>query len=173
LDTISITFVNSNEEFKNQFLIEKEYLKSLLGDYIIRISHIGSTAIKNIRTKPIVDILIESNQKDFQFIKVILLKDNYILMSGNVNKMSFNKGYTINGYDKNVFHIHVKKYDDCDELYFRDYLIDNPDVVKQYENLKYELYNKYNPNRDLYTEGKSKFIKEIVKLSKKEYKDRY
>ena len=51
-----IYFVDSNAEFEQQFSDEKEYLISLLGNYIKRISHIGSTAIKNIKTKPIVDI---------------------------------------------------------------------------------------------------------------------
>ncbi len=46
-----IYFVDSNAEFEQQFLDEKEYLISLLGDYVKRISHVGSTAIKNIKTK--------------------------------------------------------------------------------------------------------------------------
>lgn len=95
------------------------------------------------------------------------------MMDEKSNKISFNKGYTINGYDDNVFHIHIKKYGDCDELYFRDYLNDHCDIAKQYEKLKEELYNKYKPNRDLYTSGKSEFIKKIIKLAKIKYKDRY
>lgn len=45
----------------------------------------------------------------------------------------------------------------CDELYFRDYLNCHSDKVKEYEQLKFALYNKYQPNRDLYTKGKSEF----------------
>ena len=68
--------------------------------------------------------------------------------------------------------LHVK-YKDCDELYFRDYLNDNIEVAKEYEKLKLYLYNKYNPNRDLYTEGKTDFVIKIVKLAREKYKDRY
>nr|MDE6659551.1 GrpB family protein [Eubacterium sp.] len=54
-----ISFTDYNENFKRVYLAEENILKTLLGNYIKRISHIGSTAINNIKTKPIVDILIE------------------------------------------------------------------------------------------------------------------
>jgi len=153
-----ITFTDYNENFKDIYLEEENILKSLIGNYIKRISHIGSTSIKNIKTKPIVDILIETNFSNKDIIKEILLNNNYILMNESIDKISFNKGYTINGYSDNVFHIHIKKYRDCDELYFRDYLNDNLPKAKEYEKLKLGLYDKYKPNRDLYTEGKKNLL---------------
>lgn len=167
-----ITFVD-NKNFDDQYFEEEKNLKHLLGIYISRISHIGSTAIKNIKTKPIVDILIEIDFNNKDIVKNILINNNYILMNDCLNKISFNKGYTASGYADKVFHIHIKKYGDCDELYFRDYLNDNESKAKEYEKLKLDLYYKYNPNRDLYTKGKTEMINEIVNLAKKEYKDRY
>lgn len=87
--------------------------------------------------------------------------------------MSFNRGYSIEGYTDKVFHIHIKKYKDCDELYFRDFLNDNKDKSKEYEKLKLELYNKHQPNRDLYTEGKTVFVNEVANLAKEVYKNWY
>lgn len=168
-----ITFVDSDINFKNIYLEEEQNLQSLLGDYIKRIGHIGSTSIENIKTKPIVDILIEITFDNKSVVKDILLNNNYLLMNESSNKISFNKGYNINGYADKVFHIHIKKYGDCDELYFRDYLNNNKDKSKEYEKLKLELYDKYKPNRDLYTDGKTKFVNEIVNLAKDIYKDRY
>lgn len=168
-----IYFVDSNAEFEQQFSDEKEYLISLLGNYIKRISHIGSTAIKNIKTKPLVDILIEIDFENKDNVKEILLNNNYILMCESPDKISFNKGYTANGYADKVFHIHIKKYGDCDELYFRDYLNDNDEKAKEYEKLKEELYNKYNPNRDLYTAGKSDFVNAVTESAKMKYGNKY
>lgn len=168
-----ITFTDYSEEFKTVYLQEEQNLKSLLSKYIKRISHIGSTSIKNIKTKPIVDILIEINFENKDIIKDILLDNNYLLMSETPDKISFNKGYTINGYADKVFHIHIKKYGDCNELYFRDYLNDNPSKAKEYEKLKLELFQKYQPNRDLYTNGKTEFVNEIINLAKEKYKNRY
>ena len=168
-----ITFTDNTDNFKNIYLDEEKILKSLLGNYITRISHIGSTSITNIKTKPIIDILIEINFDDKAIVKDILLNNNYILMSESINKISFNKGYTITGYADKVFHVHIKKYGDCDELYFRDYLNENQQKTMEYEKLKLDLFNKYKPNRDLYTDGKKEFVKKIVKLAKEKYKDRY
>lgn len=168
-----IKFTDYHKKFERIYLDEQNILKSLLGNYINRISHIGSTSIENIKTKPIVDILIEIDFDDKDIVKDILLNNDYILMSETLDKISFNKGYTINGYADNVFHIHIKKYGDCDELYFRDYLNDNLPKAKEYEQLKLELYDKYKPNRDLYTEGKRKFVNETVNSARKKYKDRY
>lgn len=168
-----IYFVDSNAEFEQQFSDEKEYLISLLGDYVKRISHVGSTAIKNIKTKPIVDILIEIDFVDKDIVKEILLDNHYILMCETPDKISLNKGYTANGYADKVFHIHIKKYGDCDELYFRDYLNDNDEKAKEYEKLKEELYNKYNPNRDLYTAGKSDFVNAVTESAKMKYGNKY
>ena len=168
---IELTAYNKN--FKTMYLNEESILKSLLWNYTKRISHIGSTSIENIKTKPIVDILVEIDFCNKDIVKDILLKNDYILMSETLDKISFNKGYTINGYADNVFHVHIKKYGDCDELYFRDYLNDNEQKAKEYENLKIELYNKHKPNRDLYTDGKREFIHEVVRLARKKYKNRY
>lgn len=92
-----ITFVDSNNNFKNIYLDEEQNLKLILSNYINRISHIGSTSIKNIKTKPIVDILIEINFDNKDKVKDILINNDYILMNEIANKISFNKGYTING----------------------------------------------------------------------------
>lgn len=168
-----IYFVDNNAKFEKQFSAEKDNISLLLGSYAKRISHIGSTAISNIKTKPIVDILIEIDFANKDNVKKLLLKNGYILMHETFNKLSFNKGYTINGYSDNVFHIHIKEYGDCDELYFRDYLNDNYEKAQEYEKLKEALYNQYKPNRDLYTAGKSDFVKAITETAKKKYKNRY
>lgn len=168
-----ITFVNYSDEFKKIYFNEEKNLKLLLGNKINRINHIGSTSIKNIKTKPIVDILIEIDFDNKYIVKQILINNGYVLMNENINKISFNKGYTINGYADKVFHIHIKKYRDCDELYFRDYLNDNKSIAMEYEKLKLKLFSKYKSNRDLYTVGKSEFVNKVVVLAKEKYKDRY
>lgn len=172
-DLFPIIFVDHTSNFKKIYFEEEQNLISLLGNNIMRINHIGSTSIVNIKTKPIIDILIEINFANKETVKDILLSNTYILMNENDNKMVFNKGYTINGYANKVFHIHIKRYGDCDELYFRDYLNDNKSKAIEYEKLKLELFNKYQPNRDLYTEGKSNFVKEVVNLAKEKYDNRY
>lgn len=94
-------------------------------------------------------------------------------MSKSKTRLSLNKGYTENGYADRVFHIHVHIRGDNDELYFRDYLNDNPKVAKDYENLKLGRWDKFRNNRDGYTEAKEIFVSEFTKTAKEKYKDRY
>lgn len=146
---------------------EMRMLSSLLAQYYPIISHIGSTAIPDIQSKPIVDILVEiSLDIEWQTIKDILERNGYICMSESETRMSFNKGYTLVGYADKLFHVHVHRTGDNDEILFRDYLIANPESAKEYEKLKLSLLPMYKNNRDGYTEAKSEFIKLIVRLAK-------
>ena len=165
-----------NPEYKNWYLEEKEKLIKVLDeDKIMRINHIGSTAVKGLIAKPTVDILLEIN-KDYnlKYLKDTLKKGNWILMHendlDNLN-LVFNKGYTPEGFVKKVFHLHVRYPGDYDELYFRDYLIKYDKVAKKYEKLKKDLEKKYKNNRDAYTEAKSDFIEKWTKEARKEFED--
>ena len=94
-------------------------------------------------------------------------------MSQSENGMSFNKGYTESGFAKRVFHLHLRYAGDNNELYFRDYLIENSDVAKEYEDLKLNLWKKYEHNRDAYTNAKTEFVKKYTEKAKVLYGNRY
>lgn len=146
---------------------EIEALYNILADFSPAISHIGSTAISDILAKPIVDILVEIPQGyDWAEIRKILENFDYICMSVAENRMSFNKGYTPEGFAKKVFHVHIRNVGDNDEIYFRDYLINHIDIAREYEALKRSLLPAYKNNRDGYTEAKSKFVKRVTELAK-------
>ena len=142
---------------------EMRLLSSLLVKYHPIISHIGSTAIPDIQAKPIVDILVEvSPGIEWLPIIEILERNGYICMSESGSRISFNKGYTPSGYADKVFHVHVHRTGDNDEILFRDYLIAHPESAKEYETLKVSLLPEYRNNRDGYTEAKTEFVKKIV-----------
>ena len=139
-----------------------------------RISHIGSTAIPSIWAKPIVDILVEipkgRNLLDY---KALIINSGYICMSQSENGLSFNKGYTENGFAERVFHLHLRYAGDNNELYFRDYLIEHPDVAKEYEELKLKLWKKYEHDRDGYTNAKTELVKRYTDKARILYWNRY
>lgn len=152
---------------------QEEYtlLSAILSkNYIVRINHIGSTAIKGIWAKPIIDILVEIiEQTNMQLICDILTENGYLCMSQSENRMSFNKGYTERGFSEKVFHLHLRYIGDNDELYFRDYLNEHADIAKEYENLKISLWKLYEHNRDRYTNEKGNFIANVMKMAKEKY----
>ncbi|MBQ8537953.1 MAG: GrpB family protein [Clostridia bacterium] len=152
---------------------EEGLLKNDLSSHV-RISHIGSTAISSIWAKPIVDILVEipkgSQLLDY---KALIINSGYICMSQSENRLSFNKGYTENGFAERVFHLHLRYAGDNDELYFRDYLIEFPEAAREYEKLKLSLWKEYEHNRDAYTNAKAELVKKYTKQARMKYGNRY
>lgn len=162
-----ITLSEHNNDWKNWYEEEKQVIMELLGDNNFKINHIGSTAIKDIWAKPIIDILMEIPKNiSMETIKEIFVSNGYICMSEKENRKSFNKGYTNKGFAQRVFHIHLCYDGDNDELYFRDYINHNPVLAKEYEKLKIALWKKYQYNRDAYTDAKSDFVEKYTNYAK-------
>ena len=133
---------------------------------IERISHIGSTAVKGISAKPIVDILVELKKDSNMEAACRLLCDaGWICMSRGNGRISLNKGYTENGFAERVFHLHLRYAGDNDEICFRDYLNTHPDTVREYEKLKLGLWKKYEHDRDGYTAAESEFVEKYTEIA--------
>ena len=117
--------------------------------------------------KPIIDILIVVNSLEvMQQVAKILQNNCYLIMSKAENRISLNKGYTENGFEEKVFHLHLRLNNDIDEVYFCDYLNNNPKIAKEYEKLKLQLWKKFEHNRDAYTDAKTEFVTKYTKLAK-------
>lgn len=159
-----------NNKWGSWYEEEKKYIMSFLHNKDLKIHHIGSTAIKNIWAKPIIDILIEIPENiSMEQIKRELTGNGYICMSEEENRKSFNKGYTSEGFAEKVFHVHLRYFGDNREIYFRDYMNNNPALAKEYEKLKLSLWKKYEHDRDAYTDAKSDFVRKYTECAKKEY----
>ena len=159
--------------WKEQYLEEESLLKNVLPQ-VKRISHIGSTAISSIWAKPIIDILVEVPKgSDLIDYKDFIINNGYICMSQSEERISFNKGYTEGGFSDRVFHLHLRNCGDNDELYFRDYLIEHPNVAREYEELKLKLWKEYEHNRDGYTNAKMELVKQYTEKARILYRNRY
>lgn len=88
-------------------------------------------------------------------------------------KLSFNKGYTPEGFADRVYHLHVRYFGNWPELYFRDFLIAHPDVAGEYERLKLKLWKQYEHDRDGYTKAKTDFVRRYSDIAKTEFNNRY
>ncbi len=170
-----IKLTEHSGEWKKQYEEMADILlDALLSHKIIRISHIGSTAISGILAKPIIDILVEiSHDESMPAVAELITKSGFIKMSESDGRASFNRGYTENGFAEKVYHLHLRFAGDNDELYFRDYLNDNPCIAKEYERLKLDLWRKFEHDRDGYTRAKTEFVKKQTADARKLYKNRY
>lgn len=150
-------------------------LKSRLFECPIeRISHIGSTAIAGIWAKDIVDVLIEvSRDSDIENTTEAIEMNGFVRMATEANRRTFNCGYMKGGFAEKVYHVHLRYIGDNDELYFRDYLNEHPQIAKEYETMKLQLWKQFEHNRDAYTNAKAEFVRKWTSEAKKVYAGRY
>ena len=167
-----------NPEYSVWFAEEQTILKQAVGtENIVRINHIGSTAVPGLLAKPTVDILLEiKSDCSLETLKNSLLAQDYQFSPQPKNPpphMMFNKGYTIHGFAAKVFHLHVRYPGDWNELYFRDYLKLHQDIAAAYGELKLSLLAQFKHNRDGYTAAKTDFIQKHTALARRQFPDRY
>ena len=163
-----IILAEHRAEWAEWFRAEAAFLAELLPEAAI--THIGSTAIEGIWAKPIVDILVETGEKaDWaEVARVLTEQAGYICMAQSGTRMSFNKGYTPEGFAEKVFHLHLRRSGDRDEVLFRDYMNAHADEAKGYERLKLALWKPYEHDRDGYTAQKADFVAECMKKARAE-----
>lgn len=157
-----------HDERWNEFYLEmKAVIAHSLDGISYRMSHIGSTAISGIWAKPIVDILLEVENYDVcEEVSNRLSAIGFLVMSRGNGRITLNFGYTEDGFAEKVYHLHLRKFGDNNEIYFRDYISEHADVAKAYEELKLSLCKEYEFNRDGYTEAKSLFVKDYTNRAK-------
>ena len=133
-----IELVKHNSEWISRYEDEKKNLLVKLKKYKTNLYHVGSTAIPNIYSKDIIDIILEINEID-SFNSII----DILNIEWELRWKEDNRAFLVKG--------------------FRDILIENPKVAKQYERLKLDLELTYKYDREGYTAGKTKFIKDVIK----------
>lgn len=87
-----------NPDYDSWYEIEKQKLFSCLDRKdVVRINHIGSTAVKEMIAKPTVDILLEIDEgSNIEKLNDTLINNGWLLMSSENSpcmRMAFNKGY--------------------------------------------------------------------------------
>ena len=170
-----IFLVKYRVEWADWYQEESRSLLNQLPDGLVkRIAHVGSTAIPGIWAKNIVDILLEVGSKEDLAVLVEILKEKgWRVMFQDADQCGLNKGYTDDGFADRVFHLHLRLVGDHDELYFRDYLLDHPEIAKDYEQLKLGLWKQFEHDRKSYTDAKTDFIQRYTQLAKQDYEGRY
>lgn len=164
------------------FRKEKEHLLSCLPDDLIRrVEHFGSTAVAGMAAKPIVDMLVEvvDLEATRDRIAPVLQSQGYDYFwrpthgdDGGPFYAWFIKRDAETGV--RTHHIHMVERDFAehwDRLFFRDYLIDQPEVAREYERLKARLASASPRDRVAYTRGKTEFVVEVTERAKRHYRN--
>lgn len=150
------------QEWEKEFLLEKEKIQKEIGEYIVGIHHIGSTAVKKLSAKPIIDMAVEINDfNEGENYVSSLEKIGYSYKGTNIlpDRHYFSKGeprtYQIHMYQSGNKYLH-------EQLKFRDYLRNNDEARIKYEQLKLKLSELNKSNKHKYAEAKTHFVKTIL-----------
>lgn len=163
-------FVNSkvepyNPNYPQVFQAIKELLTQALPK--VKIEHIGSTAIPAISGKRIIDILIPCSQLDFNHFLSQLEKAGFQrspfdnLPADRPMKVA---GITFQGEHYNI-HVHLTQKNSethLNNIYFRDQLIQNPQLAKEYERIKQENVASGKVEATEYNVAKAPFIQAVL-----------
>jgi GrpB-like predicted nucleotidyltransferase (UPF0157 family) len=150
---------------------EKKILLNILNDLIIDIQHFGSTSIKGLSAKPIIDIMIivdDINKIDAY--NDVMESHGYSVKGENgiIGRRYFVKLSPDNS-GNHTYHIHVYERGNqhiTDELMFRDYLRIDNEALKEYEKIKVEASLKFRFNPKEYTDAKHDCVMRIMDKAK-------
>lgn len=151
------------EEWEEIYKLEGERIKKALGPRDIEIHHVGSTSIKDLMSKDLVDILllVKDSSREEDYLEALL-----------------GLGYSLKIREEDWFQHRMFKYPSpeinlhvfskgCKEakrmLIFRDWLRENKEDRKAYENLKKELASKEWDYMQDYADQKTSLVEEILK----------
>lgn len=148
------------EDFAKEIIKE---LKEMLSAVAVDIQHVGSTAIKNISAKPIIDLAVAV----LDFSPILSMNDKLEVGGFIFRGQDYDEQYlyVCGGEDYRTVHVHVVLYNSerwNNYLNMRDYLNSHKEDARAYSELKESLAKQYPKDRIKYTEMKSAFINEIL-----------
>lgn len=157
--------------WRDEYNKEKEKLCSLLDGLNFRIEHVGSTSITGLAAKPIIDIAIGANSLN-ELLEIVnrLKVSGYEIIDNFNDKGEFLTHEGTNDFRTHYIHIELIGSDYWREfVYFKKYLLEHPKELKEYQNLKENLAQKYHDERKKYTAAKHEFITKILQEAYKIY----
>ncbi|MFC7686976.1 GrpB family protein [Ureibacillus sp. GCM10028918] len=159
-----------NPEWKIQFEDEKRKILEALGAKVVEIEHIGSTSIKGLKAKPIIDIMCgvqDLGEVSYLVNPLRNIEYEYVPKPEFKDRRFFRKGACGQG----TSHLHICEWNSSEwieKILFRDYLRLYPQAAEKYASLKEALASKFQFDRPNYTKNKEPFIRTIIEQAKKD-----
>ena len=144
---------------------ESKRLIAATGDRIITVHHIGSTAIQNVRAKPILDLMpAVSSLAEFDGCRAVLEKLGYEWWGeyGLPGRRYCTLHDPLTGARKVQLHCYEQGSPEITRhLAFRDYLRSNPDLAREYDAEKTRCRDRHPQDSHAYSDCKSACIRRI------------
>jgi GrpB-like predicted nucleotidyltransferase (UPF0157 family) len=163
----SVRIVPYDPAWPSLFEQERTLLQNVLGEWLAGpVEHFGSTAVPGLAAKPVIDIMAGVGS--------LRASEPAIAAAGGL-------GYVYYPYrpdDMHWFckpsaafrthHLHLVPVNSrlwIERLAFRDYLRRDPVAAAEYANLKVQLAQQFEFDREAYTEAKGPFVQRVIELA--------
>ncbi|WP_342505093.1 GrpB family protein [Sporosarcina sp. FSL K6-2383] len=156
-----------DKQWASMFAEESRKLYEIFGAEIIEIHHIGSTSVKGLHAKPIIDMMpIVNDIHRVNDYNTAMIAIGYEAKGENgiAGRRYFQKGG-----DNRTHHVHIYACGNSEikrHLAFRDYLRAHPDVSQEYGDLKEKLSQRFPFDIESYIKGKEQLASEIERKAK-------
>jgi GrpB-like predicted nucleotidyltransferase (UPF0157 family) len=166
----AVRIVPYDPQWPNDYDVEQRRIVDAIGDAIVSLDHIGSTAVPGLGGKPIVDIMSGvRNLGDAERCLHRLSEIGYTEVTPEPQEPDWHfclskRVATPRPRLLNV-HLHLVNHGSAHwekHLRFRDYLRAHPSVAHEYFDLKLRLASLHGSDREGYTNAKSAFIDAVV-----------
>ncbi|MBO1511085.1 GrpB family protein [Metabacillus bambusae] len=158
---MKVRLTEFSENWGQMFQNEAQFLKTIFENDIIKFEHFGSTAVRGMKAKPVIDMMciVKDIEKVDKFNeKMANLGYDVAGEWGITGRRLFRKGG-----ENRTHHIHFYQFDNQQierHLIFRDYLRSNPEEVARYTRFKEELAENFHDTSE-YSPAKKTFVKEM------------
>lgn len=151
-------------QWERDFLRIKDELDEAVGQLAMGIEHVGSTSVRGLSAKPIIDIdVIIKDRAALEEVVTALGKIGY-RHEGNLG-IAGREAFKYEGKEHlRKHHLYVCPADSPElkrHIAFRDYLRTHPDAVREYSRIKEEGAQQFPDDIERYIDHKSPFIERI------------
>ena len=162
----TVTVVYHNPEWNRLFEQERRLLWKTIGNIVVDIQHVGSTAVVGLQAKPILDIAVAvTSQRVVPACVPPLLRIGYI-DRGDKGRDGGHLFVKESAPEVRTHHLHLVPVDDPqwrDYMRFRDILRADEELRASYSALKSGLQKRFPLDRESYTAAKKEFIRDVLR----------
>ncbi|MBC7894180.1 MAG: GrpB family protein [Cytophagaceae bacterium] len=160
----TIVLAEHDPAWTSAFSIEAASVAATLGDALLALHHVGSTAIVGIRAKPVIDMLaVVTDVSRLDAMPNVLAGLGYEAKGefGIPGRRYFRKDSEAGVRTHQIHAFGEGSREIQRHVDFRDYLRAHPVDARAYEALKLDLAVQCNGDMELYGDGKTMFIRDI------------
>jgi GrpB-like predicted nucleotidyltransferase (UPF0157 family) len=160
-----IRIVDYDPEWPGKYEAHSDRIRRALGESLLRIEHIGSTAVPGLGAKPIIDILVvvPDSSDEASYVPHLEAAGYHL----RVREPDFHEHRMLRTPERDV-HIHVFP-EEAPEieryLVFRNRLRTRPEERTRYEQVKRELAKRSWPHMNAYADAKGDVVEGIIRAA--------